>query len=82
MEDKRILSLDELEEIAEDRENQEAEAPEETEVSEAPHTPYIPLRGQCFFPDTIVGFDIGRDMSLKAVEEAMSGDKYVAVTTQ
>lgn len=82
MEDKRILSLDELEEMAEDRENQEAEAPEETEASEAPHTPYIPLRGQCFFPDTIVGFDIGRDMSLKAVEEAMSGDKYVAVTTQ
>ena len=37
--------------------------------------PYIPLRGQTFFPGTIVGFDIGRDKSLAAVDHAMNGDK-------
>jgi len=44
--------------------------------------PYIPLRGQTFFPGTIVGFDIGRDKSLAAVDHAMNGDKYIAVSAQ
>ncbi|MBQ0005239.1 MAG: endopeptidase La [Clostridiales bacterium] len=44
--------------------------------------PFIALRGQTFFPDTIVGFDIGRDKSLAAVEAAMNNDKYVVVATQ
>ena len=44
--------------------------------------PYIPLRGQTFFPGTIVGFDIGRDKSLAAVDLAMNGDKYIAVSAQ
>ena len=44
--------------------------------------PYIPLRGQTFFPGTIVGFDIGRDKSLAAVDYAMNGDKYIAVSAQ
>ena len=44
--------------------------------------PYIPLRGQAFFPGTIVGFDIGRDKSLAAVDFAMNGDKYIAVSAQ
>ena len=34
--------------------------------------PYIPLRGQTFFPGTIVGFDVGRDKSLAAVDNAMN----------
>ena len=42
--------------------------------------PYIPLRGQTFFPGTIVGFDIGRDKSLAAVDLAMNGDKYIVQT--
>ncbi|MBQ6315341.1 MAG: endopeptidase La [Mogibacterium sp.] len=45
-------------------------------------TPYIPLRGQAFFPGTIVGFDIGRDKSLAAVDHAMNGDKYLVVSAQ
>ncbi|MBR0374083.1 MAG: endopeptidase La [Mogibacterium sp.] len=45
-------------------------------------TPFVPLRGQTFFPDTIVGFDIGRDKSLKSIEVAMNGDKLVAIATQ
>ncbi|MBQ3291477.1 MAG: endopeptidase La [Mogibacterium sp.] len=44
--------------------------------------PYIPLRGQTFFPGTIVGFDIGRDKSLAAVDHAMNGDKYLVVSAQ
>ncbi|MDD5823003.1 MAG: endopeptidase La [Firmicutes bacterium] len=44
--------------------------------------PFIALRGQTFFPDTIVGFDIGRDKSLAAIDAAMNSDKYVVVATQ
>ncbi len=44
--------------------------------------PYIPLRGQVFFPDTVVGFDIGRDKSIAAVDLAMNGDKYFVVSAQ
>ena len=43
---------------------------------------FIPLRGQCFFPDTIVGFDVSRDKSLKAVEYAMNSDKLMVVAAQ
>ena len=49
---------------------------------ETTRVPYIPLRGQAFFPGTIVGFDIGRDKSLAAVDLAMNGDKYIAVSAQ
>ena len=49
---------------------------------ETRRVPYIPLRGQAFFPGTIVGFDIGRDKSLAAVDLAMNGDKYIAVSAQ
>ncbi len=44
--------------------------------------PYIPLRGQAFFPGTVVGFDIGRDKSLAAVDSAMNSDKYLVVSAQ
>ena len=44
--------------------------------------PFIPLRGQTFFPGTIVGFDIGRDKSLAAVDLAMNGDKYIVAAAQ
>lgn len=51
-------------------------------MEESIRIPYIPLRGQTFFPDTLVGFDVGRDKSLRAIEVAMNGDKYVALSTQ
>lgn len=44
--------------------------------------PYIPLRGQAFFPDTVVGFDIGRDKSIVAIDRAMNGDKNLVVSAQ
>ena len=43
---------------------------------------FVPLRGQCFFPDTIVGFDVARDKSLKSVEYSMNSDKILIVATQ
>ena len=46
------------------------------------NVPYIPLRGQVFFPGTVVGFDIGRDKSIAAVDAAMNGDKYLVVSAQ
>ncbi len=53
-----------------------------TELETIKRIPYIPLRGQTFFPGTIVGFDIGRDKSLAAVDHAMNGDKYIVVSAQ
>ena len=44
--------------------------------------PYIPLRGQTFFPGTIVGFDIGRDKSLAAVDAAVNGGRHIVVSAQ
>ena len=44
--------------------------------------PFIALRGQTFLPGTMVGFDIGRDKSLAAVDAAMNGDKYLVVASQ
>lgn len=52
------------------------------EKMEINQIPFIALRGQTFFPDTIVGFDIGRDKSLAAIDVAMNSDKYLVVATQ
>ena len=54
----------------------------DTEMENKYGMPYIPLRGQTFFPGTIVGFDIGRDKSLAAVDRAMNEDKYIVVSAQ
>lgn len=52
------------------------------EIQTITGTPYIALRGQTFFPGTIVGFDVGRDKSLAAVEHAMNGDRSIVVSAQ
>lgn len=44
--------------------------------------PFIALRGQTFMPGTMVGFDIGRDKSLAAIDAAMNGDKFIVVAAQ
>ena len=46
------------------------------------HIPYIALRGKAFFPDTLVGFDVGRDKSLKSIEIAMNRERLLAVSAQ
>lgn len=53
-----------------------------TDIQTTTNVPYIPLRGQVFFPDTIVGFDIGRDKSIAAIDQAMNGDKFLVVSAQ
>ena len=44
--------------------------------------PLIPLRGLAIFPYMILNFDIGREMSLKALDQAMMEDELVFLTSQ
>ena len=44
--------------------------------------PLIPLRGLTVFPRTIINFDIGREKSIKALEEAMKGDRLLFLASQ
>ena len=39
--------------------------------------PLIPLRGLAIFPYMILNFDIGREISLKALDEAMLDDEFL-----
>ena len=44
--------------------------------------PLIPLRGLAIFPYMILNFDVGRDLSLKALDEAMLKEELVFLTSQ
>ena len=44
--------------------------------------PLIPLRGLAIFPYMILNFDIGRDISIRALDEAMMGDELIFLTSQ
>jgi len=45
--------------------------------------PVIPLRGKVAFPHVATGFDVGREMTIKAIERAgENGDKLVFICTQ
>ncbi len=44
--------------------------------------PMIPLRGLLVFPDTVLHFDIGREKSINALEEAMVRDQHVFLAAQ
>ena len=44
--------------------------------------PLIPLRGLSVFPHMVLHFDVGREKSIKALEEAMLRDQRVFLTTQ
>lgn len=44
--------------------------------------PVIALRGMTVLPGMLIHFDISREMTLAAVNEAMAGDRYVFVTSQ
>lgn len=44
--------------------------------------PIIPLRGISIFPHMVIHFDVGRDKSVKALEEAMLNDSLVLLSTQ
>jgi len=44
--------------------------------------PLVPLRGLVIFPGTVVTLDAGREKSIAAIEEAMSGDRRLMVVAQ
>ncbi|WP_352420174.1 endopeptidase La [Proteiniborus sp.] len=44
--------------------------------------PLIPLRGLSIFPYMVVHFDVGRDKSINALEEAMVNDSLIFLTAQ
>lgn len=44
--------------------------------------PLIPLRGLAIFPYMILNFDVGREVSLRALDEAMASEDLVFLTSQ
>lgn len=44
--------------------------------------PLIPLRGLSVFPYMVLHFDVGREKSINALEEAMINDQMIFLTTQ
>lgn len=44
--------------------------------------PLIPLRGLCVFPGTVIHFDVGRQKSIKALEESMATDQMIVLVSQ
>ena len=42
----------------------------------------VPLRGLVVYPYTSINFDAGREMSVKALEEAVNSDSYVMLVAQ
>ena len=44
--------------------------------------PLIPLRGLSVFPHMVLHFDVGRDKSIKALEEAMLKEQLIFLSTQ
>ncbi|MCI4464053.1 MAG: endopeptidase La [Caldisericum sp.] len=46
------------------------------------YAPYFPLRGIVIFPGMVVPLIVGRPKSINAIEEALSTDKLIVVSTQ
>ena len=44
--------------------------------------PLLPLRGLTVFPYMTLHFDVGREKSIKAVEEAMNSEQLIFLTSQ
>lgn len=44
--------------------------------------PLLPLRGLLVFPNTVMHFDVGRDKSVGALEDAMVGDQKILLVAQ
>ncbi|HYF84495.1 MAG TPA: endopeptidase La [Clostridia bacterium] len=44
--------------------------------------PLLPLRGLSIFPYMVLHFDVGREKSIRALEEAMIGDQLIFLVTQ
>lgn len=44
--------------------------------------PVVPLRGKVAFPHTSISFEVGREVTLQAIQRATSGDKKLLILTQ
>ena len=44
--------------------------------------PIIPLRGKVAFPHTSISFEVGREMTLKAIDRASATDRIVFICSQ
>ncbi len=44
--------------------------------------PLIPLRGLTIFPNMVLHFDVGREKSVAAIEEAMLNDENIFLASQ
>ena len=55
---------------------------ENTEKSQTRQIPMIPLRGLTVFPNMVLHFDIGREKSISALEEAMITDQLILLSAQ
>ena len=44
--------------------------------------PLLPLRGLSIFPYMVLHFDVGRENSIRALEEAMINDQLIFLVTQ
>lgn len=56
--------------------------PEMKKVIKKHTLPLLPLRGLTVFPYMILTFDVGRDKSIKALDEAMINDQLIFLTAQ
>ena len=54
----------------------------ESKLKEKPVLPVLPLRNTLLFPDMIIPLAVGRDRSLKAVEQATRGEGYLLILSQ
>ncbi len=53
-----------------------------TERKTAKEYPLLPLRGVYVFPGVVVPLEVGRSMSINAVDEAMAGDRLIVLATK
>jgi len=55
---------------------------EEESAIQSMHIPAIALRGIVIFPHDVIHFDVGRTISINAVEAAMKGDRFIFLVPQ
>lgn len=56
--------------------------PKSTEQEDRRELPLLPLRGILVFPYMVIHLDVGREKSVKAIEEAMIQDRMIFLATQ
>ncbi|MBM7838557.1 ATP-dependent Lon protease [Alkalihalobacillus xiaoxiensis] len=52
------------------------------DINQERRVPLLPLRGVLIFPGAIMHLDVGREKSVKALEEAQNNDHYLFLATQ